>query len=246
MQAFSFSLGNQTFEADLLNPFSLAIPFKHKEGPVAYSMDKPLFTPFESGDFKASIAEGGSLNCFLLSFYPHGNGTHTESMLHVDPAGLPMNKIKIKPFLSACLVSLEPSFDPISGDSIISDAPSWVFDKPFEAIIIRTLPNDESKLITDYSGTNPPYFSDSLFERFAQHGIFHVLTDLPSVDKEVDEGRLAAHKAFFAKRKEASITEMIYVPQNVTDGVYLLNLQYPMIETDAVPSHPVIFACKEI
>jgi hypothetical protein len=62
-----------------------------------------------------------------------------------------------------------------------------------------------------------------------------LLIDLPSVDKEKDEGKLLAHKAFWNvtdvndlnldARLEATITEMIYVPDNVADGSYLLNLQ---------------------
>jgi hypothetical protein len=60
------------------------------------------------------------------------------------------------------------------------------------------------------------------------------LIDLPSVDKEKDEGKLLAHKAFecddvndlnLDARLDATITEMIYVPDNVPDGSYLLNLQ---------------------
>jgi hypothetical protein len=68
----------------------------------------------------------------------------------------------------------------------------------------------------------------------SESGIQHLLIDLPSVDKEKDEGKLLAHKAFWNvtdvndlnldARLEATITEMIYVPDNVADGSYLLNL----------------------
>jgi hypothetical protein len=62
-----------------------------------------------------------------------------------------------------------------------------------------------------------------------ESGIQHLLIDLPSVDKE--KGRkLLAHKAFWNvtdvndlnldARLEATITEMIYVPDNVADGSY--------------------------
>jgi hypothetical protein len=59
---------------------------------------------------------------------------------------------------------------------------------------------------------------------FFESGIQHLLIDLPS-DKEKDEGKLLAHKAFWNvtdvndlnldARLEATITEMIYVPDNV-------------------------------
>jgi arylformamidase len=245
MQGFSFSLGNQKFLADLENSFSLAIPLRDKAGPVAYGMAKPQFTPFESGDFKASLKEGGALNCYLLSFYPHGSGTHTESLLHVDPNGLPMNQLRIPPFQSACLVTVQAELQP-NGDKVVKQVPDWIFNNPMDAIVIRSLPNEVEKCNTDYSGSNPPYFDAALFHKLALHGVKHVLTDFPSVDREVDEGKLEAHKAFFAKRLDATITELIYVPSALVDGVYLLNLQYPLIETDAVPSQPILFACAPL
>lgn len=73
----------------------------------------------------------------------------------------------------------------------------------------------------------------------------HLLIDLPSVDKEHDGGKLTAHKTFWnypkAPRKEATITEMIFVPNAVKDGLYLLNLQVAPFENDASPSRPVIY-----
>jgi hypothetical protein len=79
-----------------------------------------------------------------------------------------------------------------------------------------------------------------------------LLIDLPSVDKEKDEGKLLAHKAFWNvtdvnnlnpdARLEATITEMIYVPVEIPDGSYLLNLQIASFENDASPSKPVLYA----
>lgn len=64
---------------------------------------------------------------------------------------------------------------------------------------------------------------------YADIGVKHLLIDLPSIDKEKDEGRLEAHNAFWNTqgkvRMEATITEFIFVPNSVTDGSYLLNLQ---------------------
>ena len=84
-----------------------------------------------------------------------------------------------------------------------------------------------------------------------ESGIQHLLIDLPSVDKEQDEGNLLAHKAFWNvknvnhlntdARRNATITEMIYVPDEVTDGNYLLNLQIVSFENDASPSKPVLY-----
>ena len=73
----------------------------------------------------------------------------------------------------------------------------------------------------------------------------HLLIDLPSVDKEKDEGKLLAHKAFWnypeKPRYQATITEFIYVPNQVKDGSYLLNLQIASFHNDAAPSKPVLY-----
>jgi hypothetical protein len=76
-------------------------------------------------------------------------------------------------------------------------------------------------------------------------GVKHLLIDLPSVDREKDEGELKAHKAFWdvdgTIRMDATITEMIYVPHRIEDGRYLLNLQIAPLENDATPSKPVLY-----
>ena len=76
-------------------------------------------------------------------------------------------------------------------------------------------------------------------------GVKHLLIDLPSVDKEKDDGKLGAHKAFWnypdAIREDATITEFIYVSNKIKDGHYLLNLQIAPFHNDASPSKPVLY-----
>jgi kynurenine formamidase len=120
-----------------------------------------------------------------------------------------------------------------------------------EAIIIRTLPNNFEKLSKKYSHTNPPYLSEEAAIFICESGIQHLLIDLPSVDKEHDEGKLLAHKAFWNvknvmnlnddARINSTITEMIFVNNEVKDGSYLLNLQIASFENDASPSKPILF-----
>jgi hypothetical protein len=78
---------------------------------------------------------------------------------------------------------------------------------------------------------------------------------LPSIDKEKDEGKLLAHKTFWNvtdvknlnadARLDCTITEMIFVPDAVKDGSYLLNLQMASFENDASPSKPVLYTIME-
>ena len=115
-----------------------------------------------------------------------------------------------------------------------------------EALIIRTLPNAREKQSMNWSNTNWPYVEEEVMVRFRESGIKHLLIDLPSVDKEKDGGELKAHRAFWDVRGnvrlDATITEMIYVPHNVPDGRYILNLQIASFENDATPSKPVLYA----
>jgi kynurenine formamidase len=53
------------------------------------------------------------------------------------------------------------------------------------AALIRTLPNDGSKRVKGYNGTNPPYFTAEAAVWLAGTGMKHVCVDLPSVDREV-------------------------------------------------------------
>jgi kynurenine formamidase len=128
---------------------------------------------------------------------------------------------------------------------------NFVIDNFSEALIIRTLPNNESKKSLKYSNTNPPYLDEKAAIFIRELGIKHLLIDLPSVDKEHDDGKLLAHKAFWNvkniltinsdSRMDCTITEMIFVPNTILDGNYILNLQIAAFENDASPSKPILY-----
>jgi kynurenine formamidase len=117
-----------------------------------------------------------------------------------------------------------------------------------EALILRTLPNSPEKRTRQYSGTNPPYLLEGAAKYLAVKGITQLLVDLPSVDKEDDGGALLAHKAFWnfpgPLRMQAMITEMVYVPDDIPDGSYFLDLQVASFENDASPSRPVLYKAR--
>ena len=119
-----------------------------------------------------------------------------------------------------------------------------------EALIIRTLPNDELKLRTNYSGSNPPYIHHEAIAYLVECGIKHLLIDLPSVDREEDGGKLLAHKAFWQYpdkvRKNCTISELIFVENGIKNGIYLLNIQIASFEIDVSPSKPVLYELKKI
>jgi len=75
------------------------------------------------------------------------------------------------------------------------------------------------------------------------------------VDREEDEGKLLAHKAFWNvknvdelnkdARLNCTISEMIFVEDTILDGSYILNLQIASFENDASPSKPILFMIEE-
>jgi hypothetical protein len=75
-----------------------------------------------------------------------------------------------------------------------------------------------------------------------------LLVDIPSVDRESDDGKLLCHKIFWNYPNEPkttnSITELIFVPNDVKDGEYLVSNPIVNIKLDAVPSRPKLF--KEV
>jgi len=151
-------------------------------------------------------------------------------------------------FFKAVLITVTP--EKISGDDVITLEQikgKWT-NQGFEAIMIRTLPNTSAKLSRQYSSTNPPYLHHEAALYLRNNGIQHLLIDLPSVDREMDEGKLLAHRAFWhypeSPRLNATITELIFVPTPITDGEYLLNLQIAPFENDASPSKPVLYPLK--
>jgi len=118
----------------------------------------------------------------------------------------------------------------------------------FEALVIRTLPNDDLKLRMNYSGNNPPYMEHQAISWLVDNGIDHLLIDLPSIDREEDGGHLLAHKAFWEFpdniQSHRTISELIYVPNSIKDGDYFLNIQITALQMDASPSKPVLYSIE--
>jgi len=124
-----------------------------------------------------------------------------------------------------------------------------------KGLIIRTLPNDENKPTKTYLNEIPPFFTTEAMHLMREIGIRHLLVDMPSIDRIFDEGKLSNHRIFWNIEQGAfevsekslvhnTITELIYVPREIADGDYLLNLQIAPFATDASPSRPILFAIE--
>lgn len=231
---------------DLSQGIDLSIPLSANPGGVsAWHVSPPKITPVEGDGWVGLVEKGGAVNFMDVVFNPHGNGTHTECLGHITPEVHSINQHLHQFFFRALLVSVHP--EEIGEDQVITASclPTLEEYKSIDALIIRTLPNSSDKKSKNYSSTNPAYFDISCLEIINKLGIKHLLVDLPSVDKERDGGKVAFHHAFWEvpenPRFDRTITELIYVPNEVKDGEYLLNLQVAPFEHDAAPSRPVIY-----
>ena len=125
-----------------------------------------------------------------------------------------------------------------------------------QGLIIRTLPNDRKKTSNVYLTEIPPFFSTEAMEFLIEAGAKHLLVDMPSIDRIFDQGKLSNHRIFWnvepgafeinaATRIDSTITELIYVSNEIADGEYLLNLQIAPFAADASPSRPLLFKLLE-
>lgn len=251
-------------EIDLSKPIDISIPLTNTdENPIAWYIEKPVIEPVVFGDWIGKVSEGkSSTNFNNIFFNPHGHGTHTECLGHITNDFYSINQSLKQFFFFAKLITVEP--EKIGDDLVITkenistslnvtslDSASTSLSVTNEALIIRTLPNQLEKKSQKYSNTNPPYLSEDAAIFIRESEIEHLLIDLPSVDKEHDEGKLLAHKAFWNvkdtnnlnqdARFNATITEMIYVADEIEDGNYILNLQIASFENDASPSKPILY-----
>lgn len=240
-------------------PIDISIPLRFNgPQPNAFGVECAISKPVEAGELVGDTRRGGSVNFEQYSFIPHCNGTHTECVGHITNERISVRDCLQSIFVPAVLVSVEP--DRIGDDLIISRS---AFLQELEgaltqlsatdtALIVRTLPNDDSKLTREYGEYVPPYFSAEAMEYIVECGFDHLLVDVPSIDRIFDEGKLVNHRIFWnvepgsfevnaETRMNSTITELIYLSNGIEDGEYLLNLQIAPFVADASPSRPLLF-----
>lgn len=269
---FSVKINNRVYQikADSLIHISIPLDFNGAQ-PNAYGVEKATSKACEAGDLIGDTRRGGSCNFEQIRLIPHCNGTHTESVGHITRERISIHDCLKDAFIPATLISIEPKNAFLAGESYsikVNESDRFITRKSLEnalkkadkdwlqALIIRTLPNDESKLARTYNEEIPPFFSTDAMRFIVESGVKHLLVDLPSIDRIFDEGKLSNHRIFwnmeqgkFELNSESlinnTITELIYVPDVISDGSYLLNLQIPAFLSDAAPSSPVLFQIFE-
>lgn len=242
----TITINNKKYTVNLEQPLDISMPLRASiSNANAWYVDAPKIEPVVVNDWTASVKEGASINFNNIQFNPHAHGTHTECVGHITEQFYSVNKCLKQFFYLAEVISVAPEL--IGEDQVISKAQLQYLLKQRKpkALVIRTMPNTKEKKSRQYSNTNWPYLTEEAALFIKKIGVKHLLIDLPSIDKEKDDGKLLAHKAFWdfngKIRKDATITEFIYVSNKIEDGKYILNLQIAPIENDATPSKPILY-----
>lgn len=275
MTKLSIEINGSIYKIDADKPLSIAIPLRFGGAqPNAYDVERAASKPCEAGAIIGDTRRGGSVNFEQYKLIPHCNGTHTECAGHITHERISVHDCLKDSFVLASLISVAPEKASATNETyavglhaddllitrkaIENSAFSTqhsAFNTIPTALIIRTLPNDESKLTRTYLNEIPPFFSTEAIEFIRASGVRHLLVDMPSIDRIFDEGKLSNHRIFWNIARGAfetsekslihnTITELIFAPDEIADGNYLLNLQIAPFASDASPSRPILFALQ--
>lgn len=213
--------------------------------PKAWQTPDVKIEPFKDENWIAEVKKGSAVNFFNIAFNPHGNGTHTESVGHIRADQISISEVLTDFHFMVRLVKMESR--KVGDDNVITKDDFLALDIPLdvEALILNVdhfVPNH------DFSNSNPPYLESNLLNFLAENGVKHFITNLPSVDREQDEGALAGHKAFWnlgaEVREENTISELAHIPTTVASGLYFFNLQVAPFHNDAAPSRLILYKLK--
>lgn len=254
----------QSYSPDLSSPIDLAIPLDFDGAqPNFFGVPKALSRTYEDGNVIGDTGRGGPCNFDIVEFIPQCNGTHTECVGHIVNQSVFISDLLPEVLIPATLVSVDPIRDSNNGDLIINAASlqaglNDAHSGFLKALIIRTLPNDNEKMHRTYDKKEiPPYLTEDAVQFLVNSGSEHILVDLPSIDRALDEGRLAGHHIFWNLPQgshelngdtisQRTITELIYVPNTAKDGAFFLNLQISRFAADAAPSHPILYPANPL
>lgn len=263
-----FQVGHKSYQINLDQPLDISIPVLFNGSqPNTYDVPAATARAYQDGHFIGDTRRGGSCNFEEYKIIPHCNGTHTECVGHISHERISIQQILNATFFPATLITVEPHRASDTQDTylppkseqdrlITKEALQRSFKKSasdfLQGLIIRTAPNPPEKTHQKYMQQAPPFFSTEAMQFLVETKIRHLLVDIPSVDRLFDEGKLSNHHLFWdvpqgrhdvdPKRPSLNtITEMIYVPNEVKDNNYVVNIQIPNFVADAAPSRVFLY-----
>lgn len=239
--------------------------------PNHFGAPKAKRSALELGGFIGDTTQGGSCNVDVVELVPHCNGTHTESIGHIVDPEVPIGLNLLNSLTTATLLHVEPEpFKDVKeslGESYrpALAEPDWVISgkqlefalhsidlAPTSSLIIATYVDESAKSRAYNEENQPPFLTVEAMELIVSKNFQHLLVDFPSVDRMYDDGLLTNHHLFWNVQegtheltdvcwKNKTITEMVFVPEQLESGLYLLNLQVPGFKADAAPSRPIVY-----
>eukprot|EP01083_Nonionella_stella_P087340 242949_1 len=208
-----------------------------------------------------------SVNVDQLTICCHNNRTHTESTKHIYSDGLNVSECNpSNSFFGCILISVTPipvhrlndnEYKYDCGENI-DRYNDWIITKSMivekirslksvpslfkQAIFIRVEDRVNNQMID--LNKHWPFLSNDAMQ-YLHDNISNVFgINLSSVDRMVSP-KVPNHRIWFGDPKSTRlITECLSIPNNISDGLYMLNLQLaPIANTDAVPTRPILYPC---
>ena len=234
---------------DLRSGIDIAIPLMFDGAqPVYFGAERAASSVYRAGGFVGSTRLGASCNVSTLSLTPHCNGTHTECAGHITTEAIYISQVPVVQYSRALLLTVDGT-EPIRSSTLTSALDS---EELINTLVLRTSPNRENKIVRNYDRTPATWLTPDAIHTIVDRGVDHLVVDLPSIDP-ADSSDLPAHHAFWGVHlgvvgddgaRARTITELVYVPDSVEDGIYAFCNSWPLMETDAAPSRPILYRYK--
>lgn len=263
----NYNISGKKYSSELFEPRRISIPLIFNgDQPNTYDVPPAESHPFETGNFIGDTRQGGSCNFEEVKLIPHCNGTHTECVGHISLERISLHDILIDSLIPSTLITVQPehaletedTYDPLKSEEDMMITAKSISDSIPEksgflsGLVIRTIPNEYSKTSRHYMNYPPPHFSIEAMELINSLGVEHLLVDFPSLDRTLDEGKLTTHHIFWNVERGSNdvnpsgcslktVTEMIFVPNDIRDGKYLTNIQIPDFVSEAAPSRVFLY-----
>lgn len=257
--------GEEKYIIDLECPLDISIPYNFNgQQPNFFDVAPGTQSPLEYND---NIFENKlGCNVPVFNFNIHCTGTHTETIGHIlDEKAFYINNILPINFISTFVVTLNPvpSSDSDekyhverSSDELIitSKQIEYALDnydtRFMDALVIRTMPNDRTKMYRKYVGNMHPFLTNEAIRFISSTNISHLIIDTPSIDRADDSGQLLNHRIFWnidianSKIKDhRTITEFAFIDSSIDDGRYFLQFLLPNFTSHVSPTRPILYRC---
>ena len=167
-------IGEQDYNFSSNIYYDISIPLQFNgEQPNIYDVEGAESRAYEKDGFVGDTRRGGGCNFEKVSMITHCNGTHTECIGHLTHKRFSIQEQLKDSLIPASLISISPEKASHNSDQYepAKEAEDWFISKQTleealvkhiagfnKALIIRTIPNEDSKMKRRYMEMEPPYF----------------------------------------------------------------------------------------